>query len=153
MCSMIVRSVGVPSKVTRIVLYIPVPFCCSKNYPPTMTRHASLSDSGKLYRAIPVIKSALPHPSIVRNQPLVHAPIIFREEEKYNRGNIANGSMRQRITWLRLTKSVTLPPPRTLMIRIAGTTASVREIILRSHGRMRQFMKAFHKRPARPMCL
>ena len=106
-----------------------------------MTRHASLSDSGKLYRAIPVIKSALPHPSIVRNQPLVHAPIIFREEEKYNRGNIANGRMRHRITWLRLTKSVTLPPPRMLMIRIAGITASVREIILRSHGRMRQFMK------------
>ena len=44
-------------------------------------------------------------------------------------------------TWLRLTRSVTLLLPRTLMMMIAGITASERVMSRRTHGLILQFMK------------
>ena len=94
--------------------------------------------------SIAVINIALPQPSSTSHHPLAHLPITLREDVKCNSGNMANGRIRQRITWLRLTRSVTLLLPRTLIIQIAGTTATRREIIRRTQGRMRQLREAFH---------
>ncbi len=87
-----------------------------------------------------VIRMAVPQPVINKNHPLRHFPMRFLELVKCSSGNIANGNSKHRTTWLRLTRSVTLPFPRTLMIRIAGKIASVRVMSRRTHGRIRQCM-------------
>src|SRR5215472_12034322 len=110
-------------------------------YPPTITRHAAFSESGRPTTSMMVIRIALAHPAIRRNQPLRHFPVRRCELVKCNNGNMANGNCSAKTTWLRVSRSVTLLSPRNPMIAMAGRIAISRVISRRSHGLMRQFMK------------
>ena len=85
--------------------------------------------------SIAVINTALPHPAISKNQPSFHLPILFREEVKSKRGNMANGSCRASTTWLRHSRSVTLLLPRRPITNTAGKMARVRVMSRRTQGK------------------
>src|SRR6266436_1198351 len=116
-------------------------FSFSRHYPPVMTCHAALSESGKPYRSMAVIRMALAQPAISKNHPFFHAPMRLRELVKWSSGNMAKGSCKASTTWLSVSRSVTLLSPRTPIINTAGKMASDRVMSRRTQGLIRQCMK------------
>ncbi len=91
--------------------------------------------------SIAVISTALVQPAISKNQPSFHRPILFREEVKSKRGNMAKRKLQGQH---RLAKREQIGhaavSPRRPMTKTAGTMASVRVIRRRTQGAIRQCM-------------
>jgi len=105
-CSTIAWSVGVPSSVTRMVLYMA--FCLQANlHPPVMTCQADLSESGSPQMSIAAISSALPHPAAAAairsstRHPLARTGEMQQREHRERKFNAST-------TWLSVSKSFTL---------------------------------------------
>src|SRR5882672_6966176 len=109
---------------------------------PVMTRQASRRDSGKPATSIEVMMIALSHAAIKRAIPGLQAPMRFRELVKCRSGNMASGSWRASTTWLSVSRSVTLPSPRSPMMTIAGMMARSRVMSRRTQGWIRQRMNS-----------